>query len=145
MRTLSPVAALVLATPPALADDTLHPGTPALDPPTLVALGVVLPITGDDNFTATVGVRYRETGTAAWHDGLPLLHVHAEAVHGFAVTPQFEGTIFDLRPDTAYDIELHARDSDGAVDATLMLAGHTRAASPGRRAPHAVAVTDTAS
>jgi len=145
MRTLSTVAALVLATQPALADDTLHPGPPALDPPTLVALGVVFPITGDDNFTATVAVRYRETGTAAWHDGLPLLHVHAEAVTGFAVTPQFAGTIFDLRPDTAYDIELHARDSDGAVDTTLMLTGRTRAVPGDPATPHAVAVTDTAS
>src|SRR5947208_2897474 len=125
MRTL-PIAgalAVVLASHAAIADDTLHPGTPALDPPTLVALGVVLPITGDDNFTATVAVRYRATGTTTWHDALPLLHVHAEAVTGFAVTPQFAGTIFDLRPDTAYDIELHATDSDGAVDTTLMLSG----------------------
>jgi hypothetical protein len=79
MRTLSQVGvlAVVLASHPAVADNTLHPGTPALDPPTLVALGVVLPITGDDNFTATVGVRYRVTGTTTWHDALPLMHVHA--------------------------------------------------------------------
>src|SRR3569832_2275934 len=145
MRTLSTVAALVLALLSALADDTLHPGTPALVLLLLVALGVALPITGDDNFTATVGVRYRETGTAAWHDGLPLLHVHAEAVTGLAVTPQSAGTTFDLRPDSAYDIELHARDSDGAVDTTLMLAGRTRAVPGDPATPRAVAVTDTAS
>ena len=147
MRAISQVGVLaaVLASRPALADNTLHPGTPALDPPTLVALGVVLPITGDDNFTATVGVRYRETGTATWHDALPLMHVHAEAVTGFAVTPQFAGTIFDLRPDTGYDIELHAVDGDGAVDMTLNLTGHTRAVPGDPAAPHAVAVTDVAS
>ena len=43
---------VLLATSTAWADDVLHPGTPVLDPPTLVALGVALPITGDDNFTA---------------------------------------------------------------------------------------------
>jgi hypothetical protein len=147
MRTLTTIGALLLAlaSRPALADDTLHPGTPALDPPTLVALGVVLPITGDDNFTASVTTRYRETGTTTWHDALPLMHVHAEAVTGFAVTPQFAGTIFDLRPDTSYDIELHAVDGDGAVDMTLMLSARTRAVPGDPATPRAVAVTGVAS
>jgi len=151
MRILSKIGALsiagvvMLAARPALADDTLHPGVPVLDPPTLVALGVALPITGDDNFTATVTMRYRVTGTTTWHDALPLMHVHAEAVTGLAVTPQFAGTIFDLRPDTAYDIELHAVDGDGAVDTTLTLAGHTRAVPGDPATPRAVAVTDVAS
>ncbi|MEP7126994.1 MAG: chondroitinase-B domain-containing protein, partial [Byssovorax sp.] len=138
--------ALSVAAISAYADDTLHPGTPQLDPPTLVALGVELPITGDDNFNATVTLRYRRTGTSAWHDGLPLQHVHAEVVTGFSVQPQFAGSIFDLAPDTTYDIELHAVDPDGAVDATRMLTGHTRAVPAKEPAhPHAVAVTDHAS
>jgi hypothetical protein len=131
---------------PVRADDVLHPGTPALDPPTLVALGVVLPITGDDNFTATVSMRYRVTGTTAWHDAMPLQHVHAEAVVGLTVAPQFAGSIFDLAPGTSYDIELHAVDTDGAVDQTLDLTGSTRpvpAHDPMN--PHVVAVTDAAS
>src|SRR6476659_9263517 len=87
----------------AFADDVLHPGTPELDPPTITALGVGLPITGDDNFTATVAVRYRVSGTIAWRDALPLQHVHAEAVMGYAVQPSFAVSIFDLSPDTDYD------------------------------------------
>jgi MYXO-CTERM domain-containing protein len=143
---LAAALALLTASRAARADDVLHPGTPTLDPPTITALGVQLPITGDDNFNATVTVRYRRTGTTAWSDGLPLTHVHAEAVVGLAVSPHFGGSIFDLAPGTAYDIELHAQDADGTVDSTLMLTGTTRpvpAADPVH--PHAVMVTDAAS
>jgi hypothetical protein len=129
----------------ARADDVLHPGTPALDPPTITALGVWLPITGDDNFTATVAVRYRATGTTAWHDAVPLQHVHVEAVTGFTVTPGFGGSIFDLAPGTSYDLELHATDPDGGVDQTLTLTGTTRRVPGDPAHPHAVTVTDGAS
>jgi hypothetical protein len=142
MRALLVLAAL---STPAFADDVLHPGTPELDPPTITALGVALPITGDDNFTATVAVRYRVSGTTAWHDALPLQHVHAEAVMGFTVEPSFAGSIFDLAPDTDYDIELHATDADGGVDQTLMLTAHTRPVPGDPAHPHAVPVTDAAS
>src|SRR5438093_971439 len=108
--------AVILASASAHADAVLHVLTPTLDPPTLVALGVSLPITGDDNFTATVSVRYRVAGTQTWHDGMALQHVHQEAVVGFAVPTQFAGSIFDLRPATTYEIELHAVDTDGGVD-----------------------------
>src|SRR6266850_1164738 len=111
----------------AAADPVLHPGAPQLDPPTLTALGIALPITGDDNFTATVNVRYHVAGTTTWHEALPLQHVHAEVVTGLAVTPTFAGSIFDLAPGTNYEIELHAVDSDGPVDTTLMMTAQTRA------------------
>jgi hypothetical protein len=137
---------ILAAASPAFADDVLHPGTPVLDPPTLTALGVYLPIIGDDNFTATVTMRYRVTGTTAWHDALPLQHAHAEVVTGLTVMPQFAGSIFDLQPDTSYDIELHAVDADGPVDTTIMLTGQTRAVPAADPAnPHQVAVTDAAS
>lgn len=126
MRKLVVLVAMAVATT-AHADDVLHPGTPELDPPTLTALGIGLPIAGDDNFTGRVAVRYRVEGTTTWHDGPPLMHVHAEAVTGFTVAPQFAGSIFDLRPDTAYEIELHATDADGGVDSVLMLSARTRA------------------
>jgi hypothetical protein len=137
---------LVASTTAARADDVLHLGTPAFDPPTLVALGLSVPITGDDNFTAAIAVRYRVTGATAWRDAMPLVHVHAEAVTGLTVAPQFAGSILDLAPDTAYDIELHASDADGAVDTTLMLSAHTRPVPIAEPAhPRVVAVTDLAS
>ena len=143
----SALAALILfGANVAHADDVLHVGTPVLDPPTLVALGIELPlITGDDNFTATVGVRYRVTGTTAWRDAMPLQHAHVEAVTGLTVSPQFAGSIIDLVPNTAYDIELHAVDADGAVDTTMMLSGHTRPVPLELAQPNVVPVTDAAS
>jgi hypothetical protein len=64
---------------------------------------------------------------------------------GFTVQPSFAGSIFDLQPDTDYEIELHATDADGGVDQTLVVTAHTRPV-PGDPAHlHAVAVTDAAS
>jgi hypothetical protein len=134
-------AAVVAFASPARADDVLHPGTPTLDPPTLVALGISLPITGDDNFNATVWVRYRVAGTTEWTQSLPLLHVHAEAVVGLTVPTQFAGSIFDLRPDTAYEIELHAVDPDGSIDMTQTLTGKTRAVPADPAQPRIVEVS----
>ena len=115
------------ATRLAHADDSLHLGTATLDPPTIVALGVQLPITGDENFNGAVAVRYRKTGTSAWTIGAPLFRVHPEVVTvpsgTTAPTPQFAGSIFDLAPATSYDIELHATDADGAVDQTVTITG----------------------
>ncbi len=144
MRTAFVVATCLIASP-AFADDVLHPGTPALDPPTLIALGVSLPITGDDNFSAVVAMRYREASTTTWSTGYPLQHVHAEVVTGLTVTPKFAGSIFDLRPDTSYEIELHATDADGAVDSVMTLTGKTRPVPVANPAtPRAVAVSSAA-
>src|SRR5438309_9821198 len=91
-------------------DNIIRPATPVLDRPTLTALGVQLPITGDDNFNATVAVRYRVSGTTTWSQALPLFRVHPESTVTYVLTPQFAGSIFNLRPATSYDIELHAVD-----------------------------------
>jgi hypothetical protein len=111
----------------AFADNVLRPGMPVLDRPTLTALGVKLPVTGDDNFNATVQVRYRKTGSTAWFTGLPLFRVHPETTVPYTIAPQFSGSIFDLRPATAYDIELKITDPDGPVNQTLTLSATTRA------------------
>src|SRR6059058_5627979 len=111
----------------ARADDVLHPGAVNLDRPTLVALGVQLLISGDDNHDAAVTVRYRETGAGTWRDGMPLFRVHPESVVGRTVPEQFAGSIFDLSPGTTYEIELHATDPDGPVDQTITLSGTTHA------------------
>jgi hypothetical protein len=107
------------------ADNVLHPATPVLDRPTLTTLGVQLPLSGDDNFDSVVSVRYRVAGTNAWSTGLPLFRVHPETVANYTVAPQFGGSIFDLRPATTYEIELHAVDPDG-TDQTFSLLGTTR-------------------
>ena len=116
---------LLLVSSSLLADDLLHPGTPALDRPTLITLGVKLPVSGDDNFNASVTVRYRQAGTDDWREALPLLRVHPEVVTGWKVEPQFAGSIFDLAPGTTYEIELHVVDPDG-VDQTFAVTASTR-------------------
>ncbi|HLK12926.1 MAG TPA: hypothetical protein VKW76_16240 [Candidatus Binatia bacterium] len=126
------------------ADDVLHVGAVNLDPPTLVALGVQMLVSGDDNFNAQVAVRYRVSGTGAWRTGLPLFRVHPEDVSGLSVPPQFAGSIFDLAPGTTYDVELHATDPDGPVDQTFLVTGTTRPVPGDPVTPSPKSVSDAA-
>src|SRR5256885_5754396 len=105
---------LALAPAAALAGPALVPGTPVLDRPTLMALGIQLPISGDDNMNASVTVRYRVAGSNAWFAALPLHRVDPSVVTGRTVAAQFAGSIFDLRPNTSYEIELTPSDPDAA-------------------------------
>ena len=125
-------------------DVVLHVGAVHLDRPTLMSLGVQLLISGDDNHNASVTVRYRPTGTLTWRDGLPLFRVRPESVPDRFVPEQFAGSIFDLRPATSYDIELHATDADGSVDQTLSLSATTRDLPHDPITPTVKAVSDTA-
>ena len=109
---------------------------------TLVALGIQVLISGDDNFNSTIAVRYRPVGQTTWRDALPLFRVHPDVVTGHTVPPQFAGSIFNLRPATTYDIELHALQLDlvlGVLDSRRAVAchpagGHTAQHGGGRRA-----------
>jgi hypothetical protein len=141
---LGALLVLLAAAAPARAANSLTVMDPTLDMPTVVTLGVQLLITGDDNFNATVTVRYRVTGTSAWSTGMPLFRVHPEQLQSGAPPAQFAGSIFFLRPDTSYDIELHAVDPDGG-DFTKTLTGKTLPVPGDPPSPHTVNVTDTAS
>ena len=137
--------ALAVSACAALADDALHLNVPTLDRPTLTSLGVQVPITGDDDFNASVSVRYRRAGTANWRAALPLFRVHPENSVLWPSRPQFAGTIFDLRPGIAYEIELHAVDPDAAVDQTFLLNASTRPVPGDPVSPRNIAVQDVAS
>ena len=128
----------------AQADNIVHPGTPTFDRPTLTALGVQLPVTGDDNFNATVTVRYRPTGAATWRQALPLHRVHPENTALWTVAPQFAGSVFDLRPNTSYDVELQLTDPDGPLNQTFTLTGATRPVPSDPPAPRLVNVSTVA-
>jgi hypothetical protein len=130
--------------PFAHADDVLHPGKASLDRPTLIALGVQLLLTGDDDHDSQVTVRYRAQGSTTWRAGPPLFRVRPETVAGRTVPEQFAGSIFELTPATAYDIELHATDPDG-TDQTLTLSGTTRDVPRDPATPHPKSVKDAAS
>ncbi len=127
----------------ARADDVLRIEAAQLDRPTLVALGVQLLIQGDDNYNASVRMRYRKSGTSTWRVAMPLFRVHPEVVTGRTVPTQFAGSIFDLLPGQSYEIELHAVDSDGNVDQVIGLTGTTREVpSDDPRAPTPRSVSD---
>lgn len=106
--------------------DVLVINSVRLDRPTLHMLGVQVLISGDQNHNARVDVRYKPVGASAWRDGLPLLRVLPETV-AQPVPQQFAGTVFDLTPDTQYEIELHATDPDGPVTQPVrMVTSRTR-------------------
>jgi chondroitinase B-like protein len=123
----------------AQAADALVITSVSLDPPTLHMLGVQMLIGGDQNRNARVAVRYRPAGSTGWRDGPPLFRVLPETVTQ-TVPEQLAGTIFDLAPDTAYEIELHATDADGPVDQLRLLTGRTRPV-PRRDPASAIAIT----
>jgi hypothetical protein len=97
-----------------------QPGVVDLEPPTTAALGVEWRIQGDDNRNASVGVAWRRTGETTWRDGLPLLRLQAEAVQQGAsfhyIAPNmFAGSVFNLEPNTSYDVRLRLTDPDAAA------------------------------
>lgn len=94
-----------------------QPGPVRVEPPTTGALGVEWRIEGDDNRNASVALAWRKAGETAWHDGLPLLRLQGEAVQQGAsfhyVAPNmFAGSVFDLQPNTTYEIRLRLTDPD---------------------------------
>lgn len=124
------VAVALIAASPLLAVDALTPGTPTLERPTLTAIGILLPITGDDNFNASVSVRYRVQSTSAWKPAQNLYRVRPDTISTPGIGPQFSGSLLDLRPATTYDIELRAVDPDNPLDQTISLSATTRAVPP---------------
>ena len=93
------------------------PGEVIIEPPTLQALGLEWPLTGDANRNATVTVRFRLKGTGTWREGLPLLRIDGEQTKylslDFVAPTMFAGSLFDLEPDTQYEITLRMADPDG--------------------------------
>jgi hypothetical protein len=89
-----------------------------IDPPTLINLGFEWLIEGDDNRNAAVAVSYRKQGTSPWKEGLPLLRLQRERIYANVnidvIAPNmFAGSVLDLEPDTAYDVQFVMTDPDG--------------------------------
>jgi hypothetical protein len=81
--------------------------------PTLINLGVEWTIQGDDNLNGTVNVQFREKGTSVWSQGMDLRRMPAGGRYGFKWANKHSGSIFDLTPDTRYEIKLSLNDPDG--------------------------------
>ena len=63
------------------AQNATKPGRFHVERPTLLNLGFEWAIEGDANRNATVEVRFRKVGAAAWRAGLPLLRIGGERVY----------------------------------------------------------------
>lgn len=98
---------------PARAQDASVPGTPTAPHPTFEHISLEWPLEGDANRDGVVRVRYRAEGESAWQEGLPLMHVPAGSNAGFTWAHRHAGSLFGLRPDTVYRIELELEDPDG--------------------------------
>jgi hypothetical protein len=89
-----------------------------IDPPTLINLGFEWFIQGDDNRNAAVAVSFRKQGASQWSTAQPLLRLQGERIYGtvrvdVVVPNMFAGSVMDLEPDTAYDVQLVMTDPDG--------------------------------
>ena len=118
-RALACLAIAVLSASSALAQgvDASLPGEVLVQPSTFQALGLEWPLQGDANRNASVTIRYRLKGADAWRDGLPLLRIGGEETKYLALdfTPpaMFAGSLFNLQPDSLYEIVLKIADPDG--------------------------------
>ncbi len=139
---------VVLTKPP------VHPlevGEIEFDPPTIHTIGISLPIReGDENHAAAVNLFYRPAGEPGWKEGLPLQRVRTDTLPRpvptpFPVAEQFAGSVFDLQPDSAYDIKLEVVEPKGGI-VTKIGAVRTRPLPPdGPASPHPIRVeSDTA-
>jgi len=114
----------------ALAADHTVAGEVTTPYPTLENLSIEWVITGDDDADGVVTVRFRQQGTSAWRDGLPLRRVPAGSSQGFAWSNKHAGSLFDLAPATTYEIELELDDRDGGGETRTVTASTRPVPSP---------------
>lgn len=95
------------------AQDFTIPGEATTPYPTIINLGVEWNIRGDDNLNGTVTVQFREKETSDWMQGMPLRRVPAGKIYGFKWGNKHSGSIFDLKPNTMYELKLTLNDPDG--------------------------------
>jgi hypothetical protein len=103
---------------PVLANNSTTPGEIISRYPTVTCLAVEWLIDGDDDLDCRVDVDYRPVGSEQWSRAMPLVRVPAGNT-GYRSRPTYDwpnklsGSIFDLRPDTEYEIRLSLKDPDG--------------------------------
>ncbi len=111
---------LVFATLPLAAQNATTPGEVSTPYPTITNLSVEWKIQGDDNLNSKVAVQFRRAGESEWREALPLRRIPA-GNSGQRTNPTFSwdnkhsGSIFDLLPDTEYEIRLALSDPDGGA------------------------------
>ncbi len=112
---------LLLLASCALAQNATQAGKFHVEHPTLLNLGFEWPIAGDVNRNATVAVKFRKVGDAAWRDALPLVRIGGENVYrrrenlDYTVPEGFAGSILNLQPGTEYECNFVMADPDGVT------------------------------
>lgn len=102
----------------AYTENATTPGEISTPYPTLTCLAVEWLISGDDNNNSKVDVSYRVVGEKEWLNAMPLIRIPKGST-GKRTRPIFtwenkhSGSIFNLSPDTEYEIHLSLSDPDG--------------------------------
>ncbi|MEA2063281.1 MAG: right-handed parallel beta-helix repeat-containing protein [Gemmatimonadota bacterium] len=105
---------ILLSWLPASAFDATEPGKVTTPYPTITNLAVEWLIKGDEDLDGTVEVEYRMEGENKWRKGMPLRRIPAgRLATTFTWENRHSGSIFDLKPDTGYEIRLRLSDPDG--------------------------------
>jgi hypothetical protein len=125
------VVGLWLKSPPLPPDpNATVPGEVTTPYPTILNLAIEWKIEGDANLNGIVAVQYRAAGDDVWREAMPLRRVPAGESRRtrpiFHWENKHSGSIFDLRPDTEYEIALTLRDPDGGA-AERVVRARTRA------------------
>jgi len=118
---------------PAGAGNATVPGEVTTPYPTIINLAVEWMIQGDDNLDGAVTVRFRAVGEEKWREGLPLRRVPAGEtaddpkirIAKFKWPNKHSGSLFDLKPNTEYEMVLKLHDPDGG-DAERTVRAKTR-------------------
>jgi hypothetical protein len=107
----------ILCAAAAPAQNSTTPGEISTPYPTVTNLAVEWKVQGDDNLNGVVAVKYRRAGEESWRPAMPLRRVPAGSSRTtrpvFHWENRHSGSIFDLRPDTEYEISLTLSDPDG--------------------------------
>ena len=137
---------------PALVANTTQTGALMVERPTLISAGYEWRITGDDNRSAKVDVTYRKKGETAWRNAIAPMRLNGEVIQGRGAQPQpgeppvpfdpndpavlstkyvapnmFAGSIFNLQPDSDYEVRLILSDADSVSgDKEKTFTVHTR-------------------
>jgi cysteine-rich repeat protein len=97
----------------AAAQNASAPSDPTSPWPTLQSISIDWPLSGDANNNSVVSVRYRKQNTSDWREALPLRRVPSGSNEGFSWANRHSGSIFDLEPGTAWEVELSLTDPEG--------------------------------
>jgi len=118
MRLWIPACALLLlASAASFAEETIPADGVLWDPPTLHCIGVRWFVNEAEYPLASIAVTYRRVGETNWRRAMPLFRVEPDALLEDRRPPEgttlYAGSIFNLTPDTDWEVRLSLTDKDG--------------------------------